>query len=142
MFDDGPAWEPGDDISRHQTAFATALRVPILSSSNPEWQYVTGIVVGDGFPDEGQMPTDSEIAAVAGLLGLYCERWYNQTFRQHMLRRAPYDIDGRANLGYLIKYLNGGWAYRKKTWREGAYWAPPLDEPLMTLEQVIARMGY
>lgn len=57
-------WVDNDgDISLQQTELASSLRISILTSEYPRWNYVTGIVVRDakhwGWP--GIMPTDDEI---------------------------------------------------------------------------------
>ena len=141
--DDGDRHEstcqPHDDISAEQTAIATTLRVPLLATSQPRWSYITGVVVGTGdCPDNGIVPTDSEIRTIADLLEEYCCRWYRTSFRAEMKRRGPFDIDGAANLGYFLKRPIGGWVYRKRTWDRGPYWAP--DGELLSLHEVIGRM--
>jgi hypothetical protein len=130
-------WEDTDhDISDRQTELATSLRIPILNSEYPHWNYITGIVVNDrdyGWPSI--MPTDDEVREVAAHLESYCE-YYNQNFRKVMQEFAPYDIDGAANLGYYMKRPDGGWVYRKRTWRYGPHWWPAED--VMTLTDVLA----
>lgn len=120
-------WADTDhDISPQQTAFAAALRVPILSTEYPRWNYITGIVVRDEqYLEVGVMPTEDEITQVATHLESY-SGYYNQAFRDVMREFAPYDIDGGANLGYYIKRPDGGWMFRKRTWSSGAqYWPQP-----------------
>lgn len=132
-------WEPYNDISAEQTAFATALRIPLLATSQPHWSYITGVVVGTGeFPDNGIVPTDAEIRVIADRLEEYCSRWYRTSFRAAMKRRGPFDIDGAANLGYFLKRPSGSWVYRKRTWDRGPYWAP--NNELLSLHEVIGRM--
>lgn len=131
-------WKPSD-ISAEQTAHATGLRIPFLSSSSPEWSYITGIVVGESLVDNGAVPTEAEVEAIAKHLDDYCVRWYRARFREVMREFAPYDIDGAANLGYYMKRPSGGWCYRKKTWEYGPRWLPMVDEPDATVEEVIDR---
>lgn len=144
MFDEyyRRTWEPENDISPKQTEFATALRVPILTSEYPRWNYITGIVVRDEqFHEVGIMPTEDEIAQVGAHLESYCE-YYRQSFRDAMKALAPYDIDGGANLGYYMKRPDGGWCYRKRTWRYGPHWWPCNEPPrneVLPLGHVMAR---
>ena len=86
------------NISPHQTEFATKLRIPILSSEFPQWNYITGVVVrqGEYNPWPSIMPTVDEIVLLATHLEKYCQ-YYNPIFLQAMTDFAPYDIDGGAN---------------------------------------------
>ncbi|MCV7434842.1 hypothetical protein [Mycolicibacterium bacteremicum] len=111
------------DISPHQNGLATSLRIPILTSAFPRWNYITGIVVCDGVVDQCVMPTDDEIRLLRDHLDLY-NRYYRQAFLDAMRDFAPYDIDGGANLGYYMKRPDSGWCYRKRTWQLGARWWP------------------
>ncbi|WP_142304852.1 hypothetical protein [Mycobacterium avium] len=124
MFDEyyRRTWEGHSDISPRQTGFATAVRVPLLASANPQWNYITGIVVCDGIVDHGVMPTDDEIAQVGAYLVEYRDRWLNKSFQNAMAHFAPYDIDGGANGGFYLKRPDGHWVYRKRTWTEGKRW--------------------
>lgn len=131
-------WKPSD-ISAEQTERATSLRIPFLSTSSPEWAYITGIVVGGSWIDNGVVPTEAEVEAIAGHLEDYCVRWYRASFREAMREFAPYDIEGAANLGYYMKRPGGGWCYRKKTWDRGPRWLPMADDPAATVEEVIDR---
>ena len=135
------AGEPYNDISAEQTALATALRIPLLATSQPHWSYITGVVVGSGdFSDNGIVPTDAEIHVIADRLEEYCSRWYRTSFRAAMKRRGPFDIDGAANLGYFLKRPNGSWVYRKRTGDRGPDWAP--DNELLSLHEVVGRMRH
>jgi hypothetical protein len=104
-------WVDNDgDISPAQTEFATSLRIPFLSSANPRWNHITGIVVCDNILDHGIVPTEDEVAVVAAHLVEYRNHWFNQSFQRAMAHFAPYDIDGGANLGYYMKRPDGRWA--------------------------------
>ena len=139
----GRVWDPGTDISPLQTVFATKLRVPFLTSAHPRWRYITGIVVGDNWPNQGAVPIEAEIRLVAQWLKRFCDRCYGDNgFRRDMREFAPFDVDGGARSAYFIKHPHGGWAYREYTWMSGRYWAPSPRETAMTLEEVIARMGF
>lgn len=130
-------WTPGNDISPQQTAHATKLRVPFLTTTQPEESYIIGIVVGGDF--EGLVPTDDEVTLMAERLKEYCTHWYRESFLDTMAQFAPYDIDGSANLGYFIKRGDNSWAYRKRTWSFGPYWVPAYNDEPQTLEQVLDR---
>ena len=133
----GRTWHDTDhDISPEQTEFALQLRIPFLTSPYPRWNYITGIVVGDGFAWPISLPTEEEVTLVANFLKEYNDHWYRQSFVSDMVRFAPYDIDGGANLAYFMKHPHGGWSYRKRTW-QGPEWVPGFNKPPQTLEQVL-----
>lgn len=115
-------WDGHADISPLQTEFATNLRMPFLVSPNPQWNYITGIVVGDNIPDHGIMPTEDEVSEVAAYVVSYRNRWLRQSFQDAMAHLAPYDIDSGANAGYYMKRPDGHWVYRKRTWTTGKRW--------------------
>lgn len=134
------SWE-GTDLSPLQSELATSLRVPLLATSNPSWPYITGIVVGgiycwstEGFGG-GVLPTDDEICMVGSFLEHYCDYWYRGNFLAEMREKAPYDLDDGANLAYLIKRPDGGWGYRKKTWRwdTSPHWWGQGEQPVSLL---------
>jgi hypothetical protein len=135
-------WEPSD-ISPQQTEHATQLRVPIVNTSYPDWTYITGIVVQDlehpEWPNRGQLPTEAEVELVARRLQEYCARWYRQPYLNRMREFAPYDVDPGANLAYFIKWDNGGWGYRKRTWDRGPSFVPTFEAEPESLAQVIGR---
>lgn len=138
----GRTWGPGTDISPAQTDFATSMRIPFLTSAHPRWPYITGIVVGDHWPNQGSVPTEAEVRQVAEWVNRYSDRCYgNSGFRDDMRIFAPYDVDGTARSVYFIKHPNGGWAYRERTWTN-IPWAPSPREAVMTLEEVIDRIGF
>lgn len=124
-------WESGTDLSLEQTEFAKSHRVPLLSSSEPRWCYITGIVIqhNEFFVTNGIVPTEDEIRMVGSFAEEYRQHWYNDSFRNAMTEFAPYDIDGGANLAYLIKRPEGDWCYRKRTWRMGPRWSGPHGKP-------------
>lgn len=124
MFDEyyRRTWEDtAGDISEHQSELASSLRVPILSTAYPRWNFITGVVVCEQqYRDHGIMPTDDEIRLLGAHLAEY-NKYYLQAFIDAMKHFAPYDIDGGANLGYYMKRPDGGWCYRKRTW-DGGWW--------------------
>lgn len=116
-------WEDSDgDISPQQTAHATALRIPFLTTASPRWNFITGIVVGDHIIDHGIMPTETEVEELSQYLTNYKNRWLRDSFQHAMAHFAPYDIDGGANAGYYMKRPDGRWCYRQRTWEVGPRW--------------------
>ncbi len=84
----GRPWEP-EDISPHQTEFATSLRVPFLNSIYPRWNFITGIAVDDLY--NGIAPTDEEVEVVSELVKSYKDYFFGQNaFRMEMEAFAPY----------------------------------------------------
>lgn len=138
----GRPWEPGLDISPHQTEFATALRVPFLTSPYPTWNYVTGIVVSDDLW-RGVVPTDEEVEVVAAARQSYQDYFFSEpnTFRAEMEAFAPYDVDGSAVGFYFIKKVDESWAYRRRTWSQGPTFVPDFRDAPMTLAEVIEHGG-
>src|ERR1035437_3194114 len=133
MFDEyyRRTWDGADhDISDQQTEFATSLRIPILATSCPCWNYITGIVVCDDILNHGIMPCEDEISAVAAQLAKY-NTWYRRSFVDAMHHLGPYDIDGGANLGYYLKQPDGWWTYRKTTWS-----SPRFSKKIGSLDEV------
>lgn len=123
------------DISPLQSELATSLRVPLLTSEHPRWNYITGIVVRDEpYFETGIMPTDDEIRAVAAHLGEY-NKYYRQSFLTAMAEFAPFDIDGSANMGYYMKRPDGFWSYRKRTWQYPRWW--PVESNPTTLDEIL-----
>jgi hypothetical protein len=131
-------WEPGHDISPQQTEFATALRVPFLTSPYPGRRYTTGIVIDDSLW-HGIVPTDEEVEVVARVLTSYQDYFFPKPnrFRSAMEEFAPYDIDGGAVRFYFIKRPDGTWAFRRNSWGDRVFW-PELHEEPKTLEEVIS----
>lgn len=132
-------------ISGAQTEYATTLRIPFLSTSEPIRAYLIGVVIDEhAHPlPYGVAPDNDEVAALAEHLEDYCRRFYRETARQAMRERGPFDIDSAANLGYYLKRPDGTWCYRKRTWDTGvSYWFPPVGGIPETLEQLIARNSY
>lgn len=127
------------DISDKQTEHATALRIPFLTSSHPRWNYITGIVVERNNIDIGTVPSEAEVEQVGAWLQRY-NRYYNQQFLDAMRAFAPFDIDGGANLGYLMKRGEDDWFYRKRSWRHG--WRPlphAAESQPMSLTAILER---
>ena len=112
---------------------ANVHRVPLVTTAYPVWSYITAVVLGDLW--NGVRPTDAELAVVASFHEYYLERWYGPAdtgYRVRMARR-PFDIDGGANGRLLVKRPDGTWAYRHRSWSQGAtFWptGPGFDSNL------------
>lgn len=129
-----------EDIAPEQTELATSVRVPLLRSPYPRWNYVTGIVVNSELWF-GAVPTDDEVRMVGSFCDEYRAHWYNPGFVEVMAELAPYDIDGGANLAYFRKRPeDGGWTFRKRTWRMGPMWVPPPEDQPAALVDVMDRI--
>lgn len=120
-----------DGVKRDE--FAESLRLPLVNTDHPYWQYVTAVVVHDDRSDgfwlyRGVRPTDDELRAVAlGFHAEYVDYWYTPHWRERM-RERPFDIDGGAVGRYLVKDPEKGWGYRKSTWIHGPRFGDtPLD---------------
>lgn len=94
VFDEhrGRVWIDSDgDINERQTELATSLRILILTSEHPTWNYITGVVVRDGArcASPGIMPTDDEVREIGAHLESYCV-FYTASFRNAMKQFAPH----------------------------------------------------
>jgi hypothetical protein len=98
----------------------TALRIPVTREV-PEYPYLVA------FDRTSPVrPTDAEAAMLRSYLDYYVERWYNATW-QARLKERPFDIDGGANGIVFVKYAEGSWGYRRRSWRHSYQPAAPWD---------------
>jgi len=138
----GKLWIPGFDISRHQTEFATGLRVPFLTDPYPDRDYRFGIVVNtdDNAIWRGEVPTNEEVQVIADVRNAYVNYMFSEpnALRTEMEAFCPYDIEGGKPCYYFIKRGNGSWAYRCSKWRSHDF-VPELRGTPMTLAEVIDR---
>lgn len=102
----------------------TALRIPVVGSSHPRWNYIVAFDF-DQVDRDGNRPTEQEARQLRSFLDHYIDHWYNQTWKAK-LKERPFDIDGGAN-GYIFrKYGNDDWGYRQRTWEIGPlFWPGP-----------------
>ena len=96
----------------------TALRIPVVRSAHPEWNYI-GAFDGSSL----ERPTDAEAATLASFLSEYVEHWYNDTWKLKMAGR-PFDIDGGANGVVFRMYGEDDWGYRRRSWSMGPLYVP------------------
>jgi hypothetical protein len=109
------------------------IRVPVITSPYPRWNYVTAVVVGRWPFHEGPEPSDEELRVVESFHEEYCSHWYGPPhtgWRARDMDLRPFDVDGGAVGRFLTKYANGGWGYRLRTWNRGPTFVPTFrDEP-------------
>jgi hypothetical protein len=126
-----------DGVDRDE--FAASLRLPLICDPYPGRCYITAVIVSvEPHLWHGVRPTDEELRAVASFHDEYVEYWYNQSWKVKM-RQKPFDLDCGANGRYLIKYPNGGWGYRHRSWRTGPCLVPTVRDAPSNLMTVLAR---
>lgn len=122
----------------------TALRLPVVATPYPRWNYLVSVVVDDR-PEalwRGVRPNDDEVALL--LSELEFERsWYNAAYVAKMAQ-LPFDVDGGFNSLAFIKRADGDWAYRRRTWEIGPTFRPSTfyKEPSATLLEVLDRVHH
>ncbi|MFH8805274.1 hypothetical protein ACH4F6_37995 [Streptomyces sp. NPDC017936] len=150
------AWPFGTDADQDDPL--TALRVPAVSSFNPEWRYVAAYLkpAADGVPDylagppfaSNERPTGREAQMLASFIREYLEHWFHEGYRTQLAER-PLDVDSGCPTWVFIKYGPDDWGYRVGTWQSAAFVpeAPAARERLgeqavgpLTLEQVMDRV--
>lgn len=108
----------------------TKLRIPVVATSHPEWNYIVAFVTVDPSPyswGSAERPTDLEAQQLASFLRYYIDTWYNESYKLRLAER-PFDIDGGANGMTFIKYAAGDWGYRRRTWNIGPLFVPQTPE--------------
>jgi len=130
-----PVWTD-EDISPHQTKFATDLRIPFLTDPRPSWQYITGVVISELWG--GEIPTNDELGEIALWLETHCNWWYRPSWRKRMVEFAPYDIDNNC-LGILMKRADDDWCFTRLAWTSGPTFVPMVTEEPSTLLGVLER---
>lgn len=132
-------WKTEDIDEKHQTEFATSLRIPFLKTWCPTWAYIVGIVVCDDIWPTAPV-TDDEVKLLAEFLDSYNSYWYGppgSMMRKRMAAFADYDIDIGANGMYFRKRSGVGWCYHKRTWDRGPIWMPIPEEGSKSLEDIL-----
>lgn len=145
------AWPFGADAAEHDPL--TKLRIPVVTSFNPEWRYVAAYIGVDTSRyswGSAERPTDAEAAMLASFIDEYKHHWFNDGYKARLMRR-PLDVDSGCNTTVFIKYGTDDWGYRLCSWiygptylpvgpklRGGEYDAGEHRGPL-TLEQVMDR---
>lgn len=105
----------------------TALRIPVIDTSHPDWPYLAAVCVDADTPAPlygGQRPTDAEAAMIASFIEEYITRWYNPTWQHKMRTEGPFAIDSGAVGVVFLKYGDDDWAYRRVSWTQGPLFVP------------------
>ncbi|MGW4222940.1 hypothetical protein ACWEG1_05735 [Streptomyces bauhiniae] len=142
----------GDALVDHPL---TLLRVPVVSSFNPQWRYIAACL---GTPTETgthhvppwpfastDQPTSREAHMLASFIREHIAYSYNETY-QAKLARLPLDVVSGFPTRVFIKYGADDWGYRVTTWTSGPTFTPgPPDSPFpedavrLPLEKVMDR---
>lgn len=140
-----PDWPFGTDADRDDPL--TALRIPVVSSFNPQWKYVAALMAVDTSRyswGSAERPTDAEAAMIASFIREYITHWFRESY-QHKLAQRPLDVDSGCNTVVFCKYGPDDWAYRRMSWEYGPLFVP--EPPHMkdrqgplSLEQVMDRV--
>lgn len=130
-----------DGVREHRLSLE--MRVPIINTHNPRWNYITAIAVRP-YPAKPDLdPTDDEIRVVGSFHEQYCSYWYGPPhtgYRGRAMDKRPFDIDGGANGVVFVKYFHGGWGYRRRSWTRGPSFVPSWPAEPMPLAQVMDRV--
>ncbi|MFJ9633791.1 hypothetical protein ACIRU8_39465 [Streptomyces sp. NPDC101175] len=126
------AWPFGTDALERDPL--TALRIPVVTSFNPDWCYVaaylgTSADTGNTFDPpwpfaSAERPTDAEARMLVSFLEEH--RWYwfkNEGYARRMDER-PLDIDSGWNTTVFIKYAENDWGYGRCSWTYGPTFVP------------------
>lgn len=140
------SWPFGTDADRDDPL--TALRIPVVSSFNPQWKYVAAYLKpsADHWHCFGsaERPTNEEAQMIASFIQEYLQYWFHEGYQRKLAKR-PLDVDGSCNTVVFIKYGPDDWAYRLCSWVYGPTFVPDppstADRKLgpLTLEQVMDR---
>ncbi|MFI8872393.1 hypothetical protein [Streptomyces sp. NPDC055243] len=129
---DTKAWPFGADAIQDDPL--TALRIPVVTSFNPNWCYVaaylgtnadTGSDWSPPWPfASAERPTDAEAQMLVSFLQEHRNYWFsNQGYARKMDQR-PLDIDSGWNTTVFIKYGPDDWGYRRCSWIYGPTFVP------------------
>lgn len=145
------AWPFGTDANERDPL--TALRIPVVTSFNPEWKYIAAYIDVDTSRyswGSQERPTDAEAAMLASFIEEYKHHWFNESYKAKLLKRSL-DVDSGCNTTVFIKYGTDDWGYRLCSWTYGPTYVPvgpklrggKYDEDKqpgpLTLEQVMDR---
>lgn len=128
---------PFDDADTNDPL--AALRIPVVRNPYPSWKYEVCLVINSADSAEisaweGPRPDDREVKQILAELD-YRMDWYNAGWQAKM-RRRPLDVDSSTNTVVLLKRPDGGWCYRRASWKTGPAMVPARGE-IWTLEQVL-----
>lgn len=118
------AWPFGTDAIENDPL--TALRIPVVTSFNPEWKYVAAYIDVDTSRyswGSTERPTDAEAAMLASFIDEYKHHWFNESYHRKLAQRAL-DVDSGCNTTIFIKYGPDDWGYRLCSWQYGPMYVP------------------
>ncbi|MBZ6102716.1 hypothetical protein [Streptomyces olivaceus] len=118
------AWPFGTDAAEHDPL--TKLRIPVVTSFNPEWKYIAAYIDVDTSRyswGSAERPTGAEAAMLRSYIDEYIHYFLGDRERQRMLKR-PLDVEGRVVTRVFIKYGTDDWGYRVVTWQNGPTYVP------------------
>ena len=104
----------------------TKLRIPVVTSFNPEWKYVAAYIDVDTGPyswGSSERPTDAEAAMIASFIKEYKHHWFRESYQRKLAER-PLDVDSGCNTTVFIKYGPDDWGYRLCSWTYGPTYVP------------------
>lgn len=102
-----------------------ALRIPVVRTPYPRWQYEVCLVISDERVGDDLLwgpslrPDDREVRQILAELD-YRMAYYNEGWKARM-RRRPLDVDGTTNTLILQKFAEGDWRYRRMTFKHGMW---------------------
>jgi hypothetical protein len=117
-------WPFGTDANENDPL--TALRIPVVTSFNPEWKYVAAYIDVDRSCyswGSQERPTDAEAAMLASFIEEYKHHWFNESYKAKLLKR-PLDVDSGCNTTIFVKYGTDDWGYRLCSWERGPMYVP------------------
>lgn len=118
------AWLFGADAGEHDPL--TALRIPVVTSFNPQWKYVAAWIGVDRSRyswGSTERPTDAEAAMLASFIDEYKHHWFNDGYKARLMER-PLDVDSGCNTTVFVKYGTDDWGYRLCSWIYGPTYLP------------------
>lgn len=136
------------DTDAKQDDPLTALRVPVVTSFNPQWKYIAAYIDVDISKyswGSTERPTDAEAAMIASFIEEYKHHWFRESYHRELAKR-PLDVDSGCNTTIFIKYGPDDWGYRRCSWEYGPLFLPaspkmrgnhPEMPGPLTLEQVM-----
>lgn len=118
------AWPFGTDAAEHDPL--TKLRIPVVTSFNPEWKYIAAYIdvdTSDYSWGSAERPSDAEAAMLSSFIDEYKHHWFNEGYKAKLLRR-PLDVDSGCNTTIFVKYGTDDWGYRLCSWQYGPMYVP------------------
>lgn len=135
------SWPFGTDAAEHDPL--TKLRIPVVTSFNPEWKYIAAYIDVDTSPyswGSTERPTDAEAAMLRSYIDEYIHYFLGDRERDRMLKRAL-DVEGGVVTRVFIKYGTDDWGYRVVTWQYGPTYVPSGPKTRGTEHEYVKHRG-